>query len=127
MSESVLKLSSKYKRLNIVQSFDLIGDIHGQANELIELLEKLSYEEKNNIWQHENRKQNERSQIFLHKLKTQIDKNRITAQDYLEENERFLTMSKRLLKKADNRDATLSAKQLDTLIFVNALDFFINL
>lgn len=39
-----------------MQSFDLIGDIHGQANELIELLEKLSYEEKNNIWQHENRK-----------------------------------------------------------------------
>jgi hypothetical protein len=39
-----------------MQFFDLIGDIHGQANELIQLLEKLSYTKKNNIWQHENRK-----------------------------------------------------------------------
>ena len=39
-----------------MQFFDLIGDIHGQANVLIQLLEKLSYTKKNNIWQHENRK-----------------------------------------------------------------------
>jgi hypothetical protein len=39
-----------------MQFYDLIGDIHGQATELIRLLEKLSYKKINNIWQHENRK-----------------------------------------------------------------------
>lgn len=39
-----------------MQFYDLIGDIHGQARELIQLLEKLSYKKINNIWQHENRK-----------------------------------------------------------------------
>ena len=39
-----------------MQYYDLIGDIHGQARELTQLLEKLSYSKKNDIWQHENRK-----------------------------------------------------------------------
>ena len=39
-----------------MQLYDLIGDIHGQASELVHLLEKLSYTKKNDIWQHENRK-----------------------------------------------------------------------
>ncbi len=39
-----------------MQFYDLIGDIHGQATELIRLLEKLSYKKINNIWEHENRK-----------------------------------------------------------------------
>ena len=39
-----------------MQSYDLIGDIHGQADELTQLLELLSYKKKNNIWQHQNRK-----------------------------------------------------------------------
>ncbi len=34
------------------QSYDLIGDIHGQAPELEELLEKLSYSKVNGVWQH---------------------------------------------------------------------------
>jgi hypothetical protein len=39
-----------------MQFYDLIGDIHGQARELTQLLEQLSYSKKNDIWQHENRK-----------------------------------------------------------------------
>jgi len=42
------------------QSYDLIGDIHGQAHELIRLLEKLSYSKVDGIWQHA-----ERKMIFL--------------------------------------------------------------
>ena len=38
------------------QSYDLIGDIHGQAQELVELLRLLSYENINGIWQHPDRK-----------------------------------------------------------------------
>jgi len=38
------------------QSYDLIGDIHGQAPELVKLLEKLSYKEIDGIWQHTERK-----------------------------------------------------------------------
>jgi hypothetical protein len=34
------------------QNYDLIGDIHGQANELLLLLEKLGYKPINDIWQH---------------------------------------------------------------------------
>ena len=39
-----------------MQPYDLIGDIHGQANELIKLLEKMSYVKNDGIWQHHNRK-----------------------------------------------------------------------
>jgi hypothetical protein len=38
------------------QSYDLIGDIHGQAPELVRLLEKLSYKKINGVWQHAERK-----------------------------------------------------------------------
>jgi hypothetical protein len=38
------------------QSYDLIGDIHGQAPELVRLLEKLSYLNVNGVWQHAERK-----------------------------------------------------------------------
>ncbi len=38
------------------QSYDLIGDIHGQENELVHLLEKLSYRKIDGIWQHTTRK-----------------------------------------------------------------------
>ena len=38
------------------QSYDLVGDIHGQANELVRLLEKLSYKKVNGVWQHAERK-----------------------------------------------------------------------
>jgi len=38
------------------QSYDLIGDIHGQAHELVELLRLLSYEEVDSVWQHSERK-----------------------------------------------------------------------
>ena len=38
------------------QSFDLIVDIHGQAPELEELPEKLSYSKVNGVWQHTERK-----------------------------------------------------------------------
>jgi hypothetical protein len=38
------------------RSYDLIGDVHGQAPELIRLLEKLSYKKTNGVWQHVNRK-----------------------------------------------------------------------
>jgi len=37
-------------------SYDLIGDIHGQAPELLKLLAKLSYNNINGIWQHPERK-----------------------------------------------------------------------
>ncbi|TDT44560.1 calcineurin-like phosphoesterase family protein [Halospina denitrificans] len=36
--------------------YDLIGDIHGHADELKALLTKLGYEEKNGVWQHPERK-----------------------------------------------------------------------
>jgi hypothetical protein len=39
-----------------MDSYDLIGDIHGQAKELVKLLKKLSYKKKNNVWQHQDRK-----------------------------------------------------------------------
>jgi len=42
------------------QSFDLIGDIHGQVPELVRLLEKLSYTKIDGVWQHV-----ERKMIFL--------------------------------------------------------------
>jgi hypothetical protein len=38
------------------QSYDLVGDIHGQAPELVRLLEKLSYSNVNGVWQHADRK-----------------------------------------------------------------------
>jgi len=38
------------------QSYDLVGDIHGQAPELARLLEKLSYKKVNGVWQHTERK-----------------------------------------------------------------------
>ena len=38
------------------RSYDLIGDVHGQAPELIRLLEKLSYKRVDGVWQHVNRK-----------------------------------------------------------------------
>ena len=37
-------------------SYDLIGDIHGQSSELVNLLDKLSYKCINGIWQHAERK-----------------------------------------------------------------------
>ena len=37
------------------RSYGLIGDVHGQAPELIRLLEKLSYKKVNGVWQHVNR------------------------------------------------------------------------
>ena len=39
-----------------MQFYDLIGDIHGQALELEQLLEKLSYKKNDNVWQHQDRK-----------------------------------------------------------------------
>lgn len=33
--------------------YDLIGDIHGHADELIELLAKLGYKLRNGVWSHE--------------------------------------------------------------------------
>ena len=36
--------------------YDLIGDIHGQADELEALLEKLGYRQKDGIYRHESRK-----------------------------------------------------------------------
>lgn len=36
--------------------YDLVGDIHGQVDELVKLLEKLSYRKINGIWQHPDRK-----------------------------------------------------------------------
>ena len=38
------------------QSYDLVGDIHGQALELERLLEKLSYTKVNGVWKHAERK-----------------------------------------------------------------------
>ena len=38
------------------RSYDLIGDVHGQAPELIRLLEKLSYKQIDGVWQHVDRK-----------------------------------------------------------------------
>jgi hypothetical protein len=38
------------------QSYDLIGDIHGQAPELVRLLEKLSYTKVAGVWKHADRK-----------------------------------------------------------------------
>ena len=38
------------------RSYDLIGDVHGQAPELIRLLEKLSYKQVDGVWQHVDRK-----------------------------------------------------------------------
>ncbi|MBT4731163.1 serine/threonine protein phosphatase, partial [Candidatus Woesearchaeota archaeon] len=37
------------------QSYDLIGDIHGQEPELLRLLEKLSYSNVDGVWQHTER------------------------------------------------------------------------
>ena len=37
-------------------SYDLIGDIHGQASELLKLLAKLAYKNIDGIWQHSERK-----------------------------------------------------------------------
>ena len=42
------------------QSYDLVGDIHGQAPELERLLEKLSYKKFDGVWKHA-----ERKMIFL--------------------------------------------------------------
>jgi len=42
------------------QSYDLVGDIHGQALELEKLLEKLSYTKTDGVWKH-----TERKMIFL--------------------------------------------------------------
>ena len=39
-----------------MQPYDLIGDIHGQANELVKLLKKMSYVKNDGIWQHQSRK-----------------------------------------------------------------------
>ncbi len=36
--------------------YDLIGDIHGHAEALKQLLQKMGYREVNGVWQHENRK-----------------------------------------------------------------------
>ncbi len=36
--------------------FDIIGDVHGRAQALEELLDKLGYEKKNGLWQHPSRK-----------------------------------------------------------------------
>ena len=38
------------------QSYDLVGDIHGQSPTLIRLLMKLSYEQIDGVWQHNTRK-----------------------------------------------------------------------
>jgi hypothetical protein len=38
------------------QSYDLVGDIHGQSPTLIRLLMKLSYEQIDGVWQHPDRK-----------------------------------------------------------------------
>ena len=40
----------------INNSYDLIGDIHGQASELLKLLAKLSYNNIDGVWQHSERK-----------------------------------------------------------------------
>ena len=38
------------------QGYDLVGDIHGQAPELVKLLEKLSYSKVDEVWRHADRK-----------------------------------------------------------------------
>ncbi|MDC6350459.1 metallophosphoesterase [Zeaxanthinibacter sp. PT1] len=39
-----------------INKFDLIGDIHGHADELQQLLLKLGYEKKDGVFAHEDRK-----------------------------------------------------------------------
>lgn len=38
------------------QHYDIIGDIHGQADELTQLLTRLGYEEQDGIYRHRERK-----------------------------------------------------------------------
>jgi hypothetical protein len=53
------KKLKQYKTMK-KQSYDLMGDIHGQAPELERLLEKLSYKKFDGVWKH-----TERKMIFL--------------------------------------------------------------
>jgi len=46
----------KLQSLEGVNGYDLIGDIHGQSIELVNLLQQLSYENINGVWQHPERK-----------------------------------------------------------------------
>ena len=46
----------KLKPSDGVNGYDLIGDIHDQSIELINLLQQLSYENINGVWQHPERK-----------------------------------------------------------------------
>lgn len=41
-------------------AFDIIGDVHGQANALVALLRQIGYEKRGGVWQH-----NERRAIFV--------------------------------------------------------------
>jgi hypothetical protein len=36
--------------------YDIIGDIHGHAEPLKQLLQKMNYKEEEGVWQHLNRK-----------------------------------------------------------------------
>jgi hypothetical protein len=38
------------------QSYDLVGDIHGEAPALIKLLKELPYDQIDDVWQHPDRK-----------------------------------------------------------------------
>ena len=49
---SVRPLKKKFSRFTM---YDIIGDIHGYADELVELLERLGYREINGIFRHSNR------------------------------------------------------------------------
>ena len=46
----------KRPKLRLDMKFDLIGDIHGYADELVQLLETLGYKKVNGVYRHPDRK-----------------------------------------------------------------------
>lgn len=53
---SRLEVFVNLESLGSKTGYDIIGDIHGQVLELVQLLQVLSYEDINGVWQHSDRK-----------------------------------------------------------------------
>lgn len=56
ITDIIHQIDEKLHQTHSMQYFDFIGDVHGYANELESLLDKLGYQFRNNVWHHSNYK-----------------------------------------------------------------------
>lgn len=71
--------------------------------------------------------ENERAELFIKNLKTQIEKNLLVLDGYVEENTYYYSKSKYYLGITGSKDKAKIKPYLDSLVMFNILDFHLNI